>query len=120
MHVDESSYFWSAKKLINHPATGAEAFSDVTAGLGMGEFATPPAAAGRPAKPRRPIWTDEPDEDASMLRFWRARAKGRLDGADQERLLDSVRAGWRARPDRLLVAPDRVHWQAPSGAGDAR
>ncbi|MDW5329551.1 tryptophan 7-halogenase [Plantactinospora sp. KLBMP9567] len=62
-HVDENSYFWSAKKITNHPASDLEAFTSLVGGLTTGEqVATedgiwqPPAIELGTAAGRYPDW----------------------------------------------------------------
>jgi FAD-dependent halogenase len=128
-HVDEDSYFWTAKKLTDSPLSDADAFSELTAGLGAGEFNLPdldgPArrrATGGPGTggpgtaaavglaTRRAA---HKDEDETMNRQWRGRTRARLQGADQERLLASIETGWRDRPGRLVASADSLHWELP-------
>lgn len=39
LHVDEASYFWQAKKLLNYPATDLEAFVELVGGVGSDDLA---------------------------------------------------------------------------------
>jgi halogenation protein CepH len=122
-HVDEDSYFWTARKLTDSPVSDADAFSELTAGLGAGEFNLPeldgPArhrtggsggATGVGLATRPAVHTDE---DAMMNRQWRGRTRARLHGADQERLLSTIETSWRDRPGRLVASADSLHWERP-------
>ncbi|GIH11902.1 tryptophan 7-halogenase [Rugosimonospora africana] len=121
-HVDEGSYFWTARKLTDSPVSDADAFSELTAGLGAGEFNLPeldgPArqrtagtgSGGVGLATRPAVHTDE---DEAMNRQWRGRTRARLQGPDQERLLASIETSWRDRPGRLVASADSLHWELP-------
>lgn len=53
LHKDESSYFWKAKKIINHPASELEAFVTLVGGVSSGEEVLVAAkpGAGLPTQP---------------------------------------------------------------------
>jgi halogenation protein CepH len=65
MHVDESSYFWRARKVINHQGTDLAAFARLISGVSSGDGALVASAA-----------TETDDRDRAMnLRFDPFRAK---------------------------------------------
>ncbi|WP_369200076.1 tryptophan 7-halogenase [Streptomyces sp. PU-14G] len=123
-HQDETSYFWTAKKLTGSTASESDSFSYLTAGMGAGEYTSPddgPDASG--AAPRSRV--RGPDEDSAMRAFWQGRTEEfttsnhpdpnhlRLDAEKHERLLRTIEAGWRSRPDRLTVSADSMYWEEP-------
>lgn len=83
-HVDESSYFWKAKKLTNHPSTEMNAFISLIAGLSSGDDSLseqpdvwqPPAIELGTAVGRFPDWdTDrhirfDPRHPAFETKLW--------------------------------------------------
>jgi halogenation protein CepH len=119
-HVDESSYFWTAKKITNNSLSERDSFSILTAGMAAGEYNLPgaqPAADGGSAQAAggaphtAPV---SPDEDASLNAFWKGRAMVRLEGTNQQRILASIEEGWKDRPERLVVSADNLHWEVPA------
>ncbi|MFE0174971.1 tryptophan 7-halogenase [Streptomyces sp. NPDC059002] len=120
-HQDETSYFWTAKKLTGSTVSEADSFSYLTAGLGAGEYTS--LGGGPDAAPRKRV--RGPDEDAAMRAFWEGRTAEftsgnhpdanhlQLDGDNHQRLLRTIEAGWRTRPDRLTVSADSMYWQEP-------
>ncbi|SEG68580.1 halogenation protein CepH [Actinacidiphila yanglinensis] len=123
-HQDETSYFWTAKKLTGGTASEADSFSYLTAGLGAGEYTPVDGGPGAPDAAARSRGRG-PDEDAAMRAFWQGRTEEfttehhpdpnhlRLDDGNHQRLLRTIEEGWRARPDRLTVSGDSMYWQEP-------
>lgn len=137
-HVDETSYFWAAKKITNSHDTDSEAFSNLTGGMAVGEFnpvGSGPINGGQPdpqhaaapgqntRRPRR-----GPDEEMSGNDFWLGRAVEfttdssgdpnhlKLEGDNQKRLWETIGTAWQQRPDRLAVsAADCLRWEEPAG-----
>jgi halogenation protein CepH len=135
-HVDETSYFWAAKKLSRAASSVSDAFSNLTGGLAPGEFnadgGSPDAGLradpGPGAESRNGTRRSRrgPDEDTSNNEFWQGRlvefttdSSGdphhlKLEGDNQERLRQTIEAVWQEHPDRLVVSADGMHWAEPA------
>lgn len=129
-HQDETSYFWTAKKLTGSSASESDSFSYLTAGLGAGEYTPLDGGAGA-AEPAQRSRVRGPDEDAAMRAFWEGRTEEfttghhpdpnhlQLGDGNHRRLLRTIQDGWRARPDRLTVSADSLYWQEPESTVSA-
>lgn len=135
-HVDETSYFWAAKKLTHAAGSGSDAFSDLTGGLAAGEFNVdggnpetgPQPGAGHAAASRQGTRGRRrgPDEDASNNEFWLGRmtefttdSSGdpnhlKLENENQKRMRQTIETAWQERPGRLAVSADGMRWVEPA------
>jgi halogenation protein CepH len=135
-HVDETSYFWAAKKITHAAGSEPDAFSNLTGGLAAGEFNAdggnsetgPQSGAGHAAASRQGTrsWRRGPDEDASNNEFWLGRVVEfttdstgdlnhlKLEGENHTRVWRTIEAAWQERPDRLVVSADGMRWTEPT------
>jgi halogenation protein CepH len=127
MHVDESSYFWSAKKVTKNTHTELEAFVELVAGLSASEFALNDAeSAALRFKTRSSEFADAVDQlvedkKQSMVPLFRSSVvrQAMQEGAQvQTRALlgEDADAEEAMFPGGLVTSADGMFWQAPAGA----
>ncbi|MFC7546841.1 tryptophan 7-halogenase [Plantactinospora sp. GCM10030261] len=114
-HVDERSYFWTAKKLINYPASELEAFTSLVSGLGSGE--------GALLGSDRPIWhPPEIEEGTPAGRFpdWDTDRHIRFDARhplfEAKEWVPGGVPNQGPRPGGLIPSEDGLRWTVPEPA----
>jgi halogenation protein CepH len=121
MHVDESSYFWSAKKVTRNTHTELESFVELVAGLTASEFALNDAeSAALRFKTRSAEFADAVDElvedkERSMVPLFRSSVvrQAMQEGAQvQSRALlgDDADADTPIFPGGLVPSADGMYW----------
>jgi halogenation protein CepH len=123
MHVDEKSYFWSAKKVTNSERTELESFVELVAGLSSSEFNLQDAESAalqlkvRSAEFAGAIDTMVGENEPSVVPMLRSTVVRQVmqEGA---RVQNRAQLGERAGVDKplfeggLAVSPDGMHWVA--------
>ena len=124
MHVDESSYFWSAKKITKSTSPELEAFVDLVGGISSGEAALAKAETlARRAKSRSEEYVRAVDElvangEQSMLPLFESTlvSEANVEGA-QIQSLALVGTGMGLElplfDDGLIPSADGMFWSAP-------
>jgi halogenation protein CepH len=115
-HVDEHSYFWSAKKVINYPAGELAAFTSLVSGLSSGEA----ALAGSDGPVWQPPQTDELSP-AGRFPDWDTDRHIRFDAHhplfETKPWIPGGLPNQGPRPGGLIPAEDGLHWAVPAIVG---
>lgn len=127
MHVDQSSYFWSAKKITNSTSPELEAFVDLVGGISSGEAALKQAetlarrARSRSEEYARAVDELVADEEQSMLPLFESTlvSEATAEGAQIQSLALLGTEMGRELPlfdDGLIPSADGMFWSAPASA----
>jgi FAD-dependent halogenase len=127
MHVDENSYFWSAKKLTKNTHDELESFVELVAGMSAGEFGLNDAeSAALRFKKRSAEFADAVDElvgenERSMMPLFKSSVvrQAMQEGAqEQTRAQLGTEAGGDAPmfPGGLVPSEDGLLWLVPEEA----
>jgi FAD-dependent halogenase len=117
-HVDESSYFWTAKKLTKYPASELEAFTTLVGGLSSGEGALI-------GKPGEEIWRPPEIELGTIAgRYpdWDTDRHIRFDPRhplfESKQWVPGGVPDQGPRPGGLIPSADGLSWTVPPGSAD--
>ena len=127
MHVDESSYFWSAKKVTRNTHTELESFVELVAGLSSTEFALDDAeSAALRFKTRSSEFADAvddlvEDEENSMVPLFKSSVvrQAMQEGAQVQThalLGEDAEAEAPMFPGGLVASTDGMFWQVSTEA----
>ncbi|WP_406128548.1 tryptophan 7-halogenase [Streptomyces canus] len=124
MHVDEQSYFWSAKKVTKNAHTELESFVELVAGVSSAEFALDDAESAavrmksKAAEFASALDTMAADEEKGMVPLFKSAAVREAmqeGGQVQSRafLGEALGADVPLFPGGLVASGDGMHWLEP-------
>jgi halogenation protein CepH len=103
-HVDEASYFWTAKKITQYPATDLEAFVRLVSGVSSGEGALSGSAEGESCSEKPADW-----DTGREMRF--ALSPEEMGGT---RLIAEGADVLGEPAENLAISDDGMYWVVPA------